>query len=151
MAAFLRSKDANPDVKEMKEVESLCEAAATMNIPDVKEFTHVPLNPDDIFSLLEQVNFGEPNEREIEACVAYSLASHASKIHTNGDIEADESGWATVSHAEDQGSNYSAGGSDPSIHKFRQGNNASGSETEWEEMQMKKRQLPKSVKSAQCL
>ena len=101
MAAFLRSKDANPDVKEMKEVESLCEAAATMNIPDVKEFTHVPLNPDDIFSLLEEVNFGEPNEREIEACVAYSLASHASKIHTNGDIEADESGWATVSHAED--------------------------------------------------
>ncbi|XP_034681026.1 uncharacterized protein LOC117910961 [Vitis riparia] len=38
MAAFLRSKDANPDVKEMREVESLCEAAAIMNIQD-KEAT----------------------------------------------------------------------------------------------------------------
>lgn len=156
IAAFLRSKGANPDVKEMKEVESLCEAAAAVNIQDVKEFTYVPPNPDDIFSILEEVNFGEPNEREIEACAAYSPASHASKIHTvspeinmvkkddirrhsnafseeNGDIEEDESGWETVSHAEDQGSSYSPGGSDPSVHKFRQDSNASGSVTDWEE------------------
>ncbi|CBI26633.3 unnamed protein product, partial [Vitis vinifera] len=116
IAAFLRSKGANPDVKEMKEVESLCEAAAAVNIQDVKEFTYVPPNPDDIFSILEEVNFGEPNEREIEACAAYNdIRRHSNAFsEENGDIEEDESGWETVSHAEDQGSSYSPGGSDPS-------------------------------------
>lgn len=153
---FLRSKGANPDVNEMKEAESLCQAAAAVNIDDVKEFTYVPSNPDDIFAVLEDVNFGEPHEREIEPCGAYSPVSHGSKIHTvspevnmvskdnvrrhsnsfleeNGDIEEDESGWETVSHPEDQGSSYSPGGSDPSVHKFHQDSNASGSGTEWEE------------------
>ena len=157
IATFLRSKGANPDGKEMEEAESLCQAAAAaaVNIQDIKEFTYVPPNPDDIFSVLEEVNFGESNEREIEPCAAYSPASHASKIHTvspainmvnkdnirrhsnafleeNGDIEEDESGWETVSHAEDQGSSYSPGGSDPSVHKFRQDSNESGSGTDWE-------------------
>ncbi|KAK4851039.1 hypothetical protein QYF36_011976 [Acer negundo] len=35
-----------------------------------------------MFSVFEDVNFGESNEREIEQCGAYSPASNASKIHT---------------------------------------------------------------------
>ena len=40
------------------------------------------MSPDDIFSVFEDVNFGEFNEWEIEQCGAYSPASNASKIHT---------------------------------------------------------------------
>ncbi|BFG29518.1 hypothetical protein CerSpe_157920 [Prunus speciosa] len=54
---FLRSRSATPDV----------------NIQDVKDVSYKPPNPD-IFSVFEEVNFGEPNEREIEQCVAYSPA-----------------------------------------------------------------------------
>ncbi|CAL9017624.1 unnamed protein product [Prunus brigantina] len=153
---FLRSRSATPDVKEMREAEFLRQAAATVNIQDVKDVSYEPPNPDDIFSVFEEVNFGEPNEREIEQCVAYSPASHASKIRTvspevnginkdriqrhpiayvghNGDIEEDESGWETVSHLEDQGSSYSPDGSAPSVNKNRRESNVSESGTEWED------------------
>ncbi|KAJ0045700.1 hypothetical protein Pint_04150 [Pistacia integerrima] len=66
LETFLRSNSATPDVKEWKEAEMLRQAAASMNIQDIKEFTYGPPNPDDIFSVYEDVNFGEPNEREIE-------------------------------------------------------------------------------------
>ncbi|KAJ9182663.1 hypothetical protein P3X46_006632 [Hevea brasiliensis] len=153
---FLRSRGAAPDLKEMREAESLIHAAASVSIQDIKDFTYVSPNPDDIFSVFEEVNSGEPNEREIEQCVAYSPASHASKIHTvspevnminkdgshkhsdvfvdqNGDIEDDESGWETVSHLEDQGSSYSPEGSVPSFNKNPRDSNVSGSGTEWED------------------
>ncbi|KAG8658189.1 hypothetical protein MANES_03G129200v8 [Manihot esculenta] len=153
---FLRSRSAASDLKEMREAESLVHAAAAVSIQDIKDFKYVPPNPDDIFSVFEEVNSGEPNEREIEQCVAYSPASHASKIHTvspevnimnkdgshrhsdayldqNGDVEDDESGWETVSHLEDQGSSYSPEGSFPSVNKNCRDSNVSGSGTEWEE------------------
>ncbi|KAJ9153781.1 hypothetical protein P3X46_027184 [Hevea brasiliensis] len=153
---FLRSRSAAPDLKEMREVESLVHAAASVNIQDIKDFTYEPPNPDDIFSVFEEFNSGDPNEREIEQCVAYSPASHAAKIHTvspevnlinkdgshrhsdafvdqNGDIEEDESGWETVSHLEDQGSSYSPEGSIPSVNRNRRDSNVSASGTDWEE------------------
>ncbi|KAG8637027.1 hypothetical protein MANES_15G072000v8 [Manihot esculenta] len=156
LESFLRSRNAAPDLKEVKEAESLIHAAASLNIQDIKDFTYEPPNPDDIFSVFEEVNSGETNEREIEQCVAYSPASHASKIHTvspevnminkdgsdrhsdafidqNGEIEEDESGWETVSHLEDQGSSYSPEGSVPSINRNRRDSILSGSGTEWEE------------------
>ncbi|XP_048429272.1 uncharacterized protein LOC103951353 [Pyrus x bretschneideri] len=153
---FLTSRSVMPDVKEMREVEYLRQAAAAVNIQEVKDFSYEPPNPDDILSVFEEVNFGEPNEREIEQCVAYSPASHGSKIHTvspegnginedriqrhpvafvgrNGDIEEDESGWETVSHFEDQGSSYSPDGSAPSVNKNCRESNVSECGTEWEE------------------
>ncbi|KDP39127.1 hypothetical protein JCGZ_00884 [Jatropha curcas] len=156
LETFLRSRSATPDLKEMQEAELLLHAAASVNIREMKEFTYEPANPDDIFSVFEEVNAGEPNEREIEPCIAYSPASHASKIHTvspevdvitkdsnhrhsdaffdhNGDIEEDESGWETVSHLEDQGSSYSPEGSIPSVNNNHRDSNVSGSGTEWEE------------------
>ncbi|KAF5478900.1 hypothetical protein F2P56_005422 [Juglans regia] len=153
---FLRSRSVSPDVKEMREVEMLRQAAASVNIQDIKEFSYEPPNPDDIFSVFEDVNFAESNEREIEPCVAFSPTSPASKIHTvspevnvinkdsiqrhsntfvdeNGDIEEDESGWETVSHLEDQGSSYSPEGSAPSVNKNHRDSNVSRNGTEWEE------------------
>ncbi|XP_061342258.1 uncharacterized protein LOC133288499 [Gastrolobium bilobum] len=154
LETFLKSKSVNPNTKEMREAESLKQAAAAMNIQDIKGFSYEPHNSDDIFAIFEDANFGEPNEREIEPCVSHSPASHASKIHTvspevnltrkdrrsdvfvdgNGDIEGDESGWETVSHVEDQGSSYSPYGSVQSLNKNHRESNISGrSVLEWEE------------------
>ncbi|KAL9319800.1 hypothetical protein ACSQ67_011639 [Phaseolus vulgaris] len=157
LETFLKSMNVNPNAKEMKEARSLQQAAAAVDIEDIKGFSYEPANPDDIFSIFEDLNFGEPNEKDIESCVAYSPVSHASKIHTvspeanmiskdnfrrcsnlfmddNGDIEEDESGWETVSHVEDQGSSCSPEGSTLSVTKNRRESNASGrSVLEWEE------------------
>ncbi|XP_027341435.1 uncharacterized protein LOC113854568 isoform X3 [Abrus precatorius] len=156
LETFLKSTNVNPNAKEMKEARSLQQAAASVDIQDIKGFSYEPPNPDDIFAIFEDVNFGEPNERgEIEPCVTYSPVSHASKIHTvspeahliskdsfqrradvfmdNGDIEEDESGWETVSHVEDQGSSCSPEGS--AVTKNHRESNVSGrSELEWEEI-----------------
>ncbi|KAJ8754681.1 hypothetical protein K2173_010772 [Erythroxylum novogranatense] len=144
LETFLMSKSTNLEVKEIREAELLMQAAASVNIQDTKAFVYEPPNLDDIFSVLEDVNLGEANEREIEPCIAYSPASHASKIHTvspevnltykdgHGHVEEDESGWETASHLEDQGSSYSPEGSVPSVNKNMQERNVSGSETELE-------------------
>lgn len=152
---FLRSKSETSDVSEMKKALLLREAAATVNIQDVTEFVYEPSNPDDIFSVFEDVNFGESNEREMGQCVTYSPPNHASKLQTvgleanvtdrigiqrqtnsfiahNGDIEEDESGWETVSHLEDQGSSNSPEESIASVKKNHRESNASVSGTEWE-------------------
>ncbi|KAA8526976.1 hypothetical protein F0562_008795 [Nyssa sinensis] len=158
LETFLSSRSATPapDADEMKKAEFLQQAAGLVNIQDIKEFTYDPPNPNDIFSAFEDVNFGVANEREIEPCVAYSPASHASKIHTvspevnvfnkdniqrqsnayldqNADVEEDGSGWETVSNPEDQGSSYSPDGSDLSVNKICRDSNVSGTGTEWEE------------------
>ncbi|XP_043689576.1 uncharacterized protein LOC122640442 [Telopea speciosissima] len=155
LEAFLRSKSATPDVTGLREAEFLREAAISVKIQDIKEFSYEPPNSEDIFSVFEDLQPGEANEREIEPCAGYSPASRASKVHTvspdvngfkknhmqrysngfihqNGDIEEDESGWEILSHAEYQGSSYSPDGSDPSINKIWHGINVSGSVTEWE-------------------
>ncbi|KAJ1389573.1 hypothetical protein SESBI_38190 [Sesbania bispinosa] len=156
LEAFLNSKSVNASTKEIKEAQSLQQAAAAMNIQDIKGFSYEPPNSDDIFAIFEDVNFGESNEREIEPCVSHSPASHASKIHTvspeanvmskdgiqrhsdvymddNGDIEGDESGWETVSHVEDQGSSYSPEGSLQSLNRnYRESNVSGRSVLEWD-------------------
>ncbi|KAF5728404.1 hypothetical protein HS088_TW21G00551 [Tripterygium wilfordii] len=156
LETFLRSRNAILDVKEMQEAELLRQAAASINVQDIQEFTYEPPNPDDIFSVFEDFNFCEQNEREIEASAACSPASHASKIHTvspevnvvnkdgiqkysnayndpDEEIEEDESGWETVSHLEDQGSSYSPEGIAMSVNKNHRNSNVSGSGTEREE------------------
>ncbi|KAL2472968.1 hypothetical protein Fot_48704 [Forsythia ovata] len=156
LESFLNSQSANPNAEEMKKAEFLRQAAASVNIQDIRDFTYEPPNPDDMFSVFEDVNFGEPNEREIEPCVPYSPASHASKIHTvspevnlfnkdnanrhsnayvdqSGELGEDTSEWETVSRLEDQGSSYSPDGSDPSINKNFRASNVSRSGNEWDE------------------
>ncbi|CAJ1964137.1 unnamed protein product [Sphenostylis stenocarpa] len=157
LETFLKSLNLNPNAKEMKEARSFQQAAAAVDIQDIKGFSYEPANPDDIFAIFEDLNCVEPNETEIESCVAHSPVSHASKIHTvspdvnliskdnfqrcsdlfmddNGDIEEDESGWETVSHVEDQGSSCSHEGSTLSVRKNCRESNVSGrSVLEWEE------------------
>ncbi|GMJ10326.1 hypothetical protein like AT1G50660 [Hibiscus trionum] len=155
LESFLRSRTANLDMKDMREAESLRQAAQSVNVEEIKEFTYEPSNPDDIFAIFEDVALAEANEREIEQCTAYSPASHASKVlmvspetnmmkkdsimrHSNAqfnksdEIEDDESGWETVSHFEDQGSSYSPEESAASVNKNGRDSNFSGSGTEWE-------------------
>lgn len=152
LEAFLRSRNVTTDVKEVREAELLREAAASVDIQEIKEFTYEPPNPDDIFSVFEDMNLCEAHDREIEQCVAYSPISHASKVHTvspdvnminkerhsnaftdqNGEIEEDESGWETVSHLEEQGSSYSPDGSIPSVNRNHRDSNVSMSGSEYE-------------------
>jgi hypothetical protein len=157
LETFLQSKNVNLNTKEMKEAQLLQQAAAAMNIEDVKGFSYEPPKSDDIYAIFEDLNFGEHNEREIELCVSHSPPSHTSKIHTvspeanvmskdgiprhsdvymddNGDIDGDESGWETVSHADDQGSSYSPEESVQSLNKnHRESNVSRRSVLEWEE------------------
>ncbi|KAL8098633.1 uncharacterized protein LOC141683934 [Apium graveolens] len=154
---FLNLKGSVIDMEEKRKAEQLRQAAASVNIKDIREFTYEPSNPEDIYSIFEDANFGEPNEKEIEPCGMYSPASHASKVRAvspkannlynkeriqkysnaspsqNGELEDDDSGWETVSHVDDRGSSYSLDGSDPSVNKMYRDSNVSGSGTEWED------------------
>ncbi|XP_042059979.1 uncharacterized protein LOC121804488 isoform X1 [Salvia splendens] len=151
---FLKSRS---DSQEIKKADFLRQATASLNIQDVRELTYEPPNSDDIFSVFEDVNIGESNEREVEPSVGYTPASHASKIHTvspeikmlnkdashrtsnvymnqSGELEEDASEWETVSHPEDQVSSYSPDGSNPSVNKNFWASNVSMNGTEWEKV-----------------
>ncbi|CAI9757000.1 unnamed protein product [Fraxinus pennsylvanica] len=137
---FLNSRSASSHVDEMKKAEFLLQAAASVDIQDIRELKYEPPNPDDIFSAFEDVNFGALIEKEADPRVSYSHGSHASEIHTmspevnvfnkddawrhsnayfdqSGEIEDDTSEWETVSHLDDQGSSYSPDRSDPRVDK----------------------------------
>ncbi|KAE8675210.1 hypothetical protein F3Y22_tig00111689pilonHSYRG00022 [Hibiscus syriacus] len=156
LETFLRSRTGTLDVKDMREADVLRQAAASVNVKEIKEFTYEPSNPDDIFAVFKDMALAEGNEREIEPSVAHSPASHASKVHMvspemnimkkgviprhsnanvdqNDEIEEDESGWEAVSHLEDQGSSYSPEGSAVSVNKNCRASNFSGSGIEWKE------------------
>ena len=65
LESYIRSKSTEPNTMDMKEAQSLQQAAAAMNIQDIKGFSYEPPNSDDIFAIFEDANFGEANEREI--------------------------------------------------------------------------------------
>ncbi|XP_068669406.1 uncharacterized protein At5g41620-like [Aristolochia californica] len=153
---FLRSRSGITDVMEIREAELLKEAASSVNIQDIKEFTYQPPTSEDIFSVIEDLQSGDAHDREIEPSYGYSPASRASKIHTvspeingiddnhvqrygngfidrNGEIDKDGSEWETVSQEEEQGSSNSPEGSYPSVDGHREESILSGSGTEWEE------------------
>ncbi|WOG99738.1 hypothetical protein DCAR_0519093 [Daucus carota subsp. sativus] len=157
LETFLSSKNSITDVEETGKAEFLRQVAASVNIKDTSAFTYEPSNPADIFSIFENTNFGEANERETGHCGMYSPASHASKVRAvsphakdlynneenqkyanahlsqNRDLEDDDSGWETVSHVDDQCSSYSPDGSDPSVNKMHCESTVSGSGTDWED------------------
>ncbi|XP_026655916.2 uncharacterized protein At5g41620-like isoform X2 [Phoenix dactylifera] len=158
LEAFLKERSSNhPDVAELKEAEMLREAANSLKVQDVREFSYQPPPAsEDIFSVFEELQpREETNEREIEQCYGYSPASRASNVQTespetdvflekptkryaNGIIESnrdmeDDSDWETVSHVEEQGSSNSPEGSDPSVNGIYRESNASVSGTDWDE------------------
>ncbi|XP_073039656.1 uncharacterized protein [Primulina eburnea] len=153
---FLNSISTTLDGEEMKKAEFLTQTAKSIDIQDIRELAYEPANPDDFLSVFEDLNFSKSDNREdAEPYVGYSPASRASKIHTvspevkmlykygarepsdismdqNSEREEDASEWETVSHAEDQGSSYSPGGSDPSVTKHFRASNVSRNGGEWE-------------------
>ncbi|CAN4096701.1 unnamed protein product [Withania somnifera] len=142
--SFLNSRGMSFDVEEMKRAEQLQQAAASVGIRDIRELSYEPPKPDDIFSSFEDVHLVEPDEREIQPCTtAFSPASHASNRHIlspdgvvydinryshayayqSANLEEEGSEWETVTHLEEQSSNYSPEGSISSVNKnFRHSN-----------------------------
>ncbi|XP_057745450.1 uncharacterized protein LOC130963338 [Arachis stenosperma] len=137
---FLKSVNVNQNGTDIREASSLKNAAASMNIQDIKGFSYEPPNQNNVFSIFEDLSSGQPKEREIDPCVVHSPVSHASKIlaaspkpnmiskvnfprrldasvHEIVDMQDDGSGWEIVSHVEDPGSICSPEGSIPSMTK----------------------------------
>ncbi|GAB2229988.1 hypothetical protein Droror1_Dr00014244 [Drosera rotundifolia] len=154
LETFLRTRSSSLTTKELKEVEILRQAAASIRVQDLKELTYEPPNPDDIFSVFEEMAMAGQHERDIEQCIAHSPSSPSSKMHVeshdlnypsnksqrpfisytskNGLLDDDRSGWETVSQGDDQGSSYSPEGSSASVNKTGRDSNVSGSCTDWE-------------------
>ncbi|GMY36892.1 hypothetical protein FCV25MIE_32134 [Fagus crenata] len=156
LETFLSSRNSNLDVMELREAELIPQAIKSMNIQDIKEFSYVPSQSDDIFSVYEDLKEGEANEEEIEPCVNYMHTRHASKIQSlspnndvsnkklvlklskhvinyNSGLEEDIKGGEIASLAEDQGSTCTLEGSDSSVNRVSQGQNVLESITECEE------------------
>ncbi|XP_058209685.1 uncharacterized protein LOC131322392 isoform X2 [Rhododendron vialii] len=148
LETFLSLRNEIPDGEETRKAEFLRKAAAAVNIQGIKEFAYEPPNPNEIFSVFEDVNCREANERrEVGDCSGSSHVSCTSGVRTmsreanmfnedrllrpsnscfeeSGDMEEDDSGWETVSHVDDQGSSSSPEGSNPSVNKIGWEDNA---------------------------
>ncbi|OEL25639.1 hypothetical protein BAE44_0013344, partial [Dichanthelium oligosanthes] len=143
------------DKETVRDGERLRDAICSVKFHD-NEFSYKPPPPsEDIFAVFEELRQREDiHEKEIGQCNGDTPMSHATKIHTvspETDIflekpankystqpcarneDEDDSGWETVSHAEEQGSSNSPDGSEPSVNGFCGGNDASASGTDWEE------------------
>uniref|UniRef100_A0A2N9ENQ8 Uncharacterized protein n=1 Tax=Fagus sylvatica TaxID=28930 RepID=A0A2N9ENQ8_FAGSY len=156
LETFLSSRNSNLDVMELGEAELIPQAIKSMNIQDIKEFSYVPPQSDDIFFVYEDLKEGEANEEEIEPCVNYSHTRHASKIQSlspNNDVsnkklvlklskhfidyniglEEDIKGGEIASLAEDRDSTCSLEGNDSLVNKVSQGKNVLESIAECDE------------------
>ncbi|KAL8159955.1 hypothetical protein V2J09_001492 [Rumex salicifolius] len=144
LECFLSSKNgALVDAKEIKELEMLKNAVASVNIQDIKEFSYDPPKSDDVYSVFEEMLMGETSDASKMQTMNPEMNTHGEgKIYElsdaygseNGEVEDDVSGWETVSHADDQGSSYSCEESIASINKMLyRDSNVSGHVAEWEE------------------
>ncbi|KAK1435627.1 hypothetical protein QVD17_01393 [Tagetes erecta] len=122
LEAFLNSKGSNLDAEEIKQAETLKQCASSVSIQEISDFKYEPANPDDIYAVFEEVNLGEMNAKDIQQ---YGNNGGVANEDDDDDDDDDESGWETVSHLNDEGSNYSPNGSDPSVTK--------STRREWEE------------------
>ncbi|KAL4566814.1 hypothetical protein LXL04_030939 [Taraxacum kok-saghyz] len=120
---FLKSK--NLDEDEVKRGEMIKEMAGSVDIQEIGEFKYEKPNPDDIFSVFEDVSFAEMNGNEIE--IEHERRHSSGYFDQNGlkedddddDDDDDESGWETVSHVDDHGSSFSPNRSEPSVTNNR--------------------------------
>nr|CAB3464817.1 unnamed protein product [Digitaria exilis] len=156
LEAFLTfHRGSSVDRETVRDGEKLRDAICSMQLHG-KEFSYKPPPPsEDIFAVFEELRQREDiNEKEIGQCNGDTPMSHTTKIHTvspETDIflektankystqpcarneDEDDSGWETISHAEEHGSSNSPAGSEPSVNGFCGGNDASASGTDWEE------------------
>ncbi|XP_076948320.1 uncharacterized protein LOC143620516 [Bidens hawaiensis] len=118
--AFLNSKRLDLDVEEVKRAETLKQFVESVSIQEISDFNYEPANPDDIYAVFEEVNFGETGAKDIQP-----FDKNGGSVNEDDEEDDDESGWETVSNLKDDVSNYSANGSDPSVTK--------STRREWEE------------------
>ncbi|KAF8719360.1 hypothetical protein HU200_024068 [Digitaria exilis] len=156
LEAFLTfHRGSSVDRETVRDGEKLRDAICSMQLHG-KEFSYKPPPPsEDIFAVFEELRQREDiNEKEIGQCNGDTPMNHATKIHTvspETDIflektankystqpcarneDENDSGWETISHADEQGSSNSPAGSEPSVNGFCGGNDGSASGTDWEE------------------
>ncbi|KAL3576079.1 hypothetical protein D5086_021362 [Populus alba] len=143
---FLRSRIATLDVMELRTAHSIRHAAKLVDVKEIREFSYTPLKSSDIYSIYQELEQIEANEREIEECNKRSPASNASKLQfassdfnehyyhslqqgstiivdVNCHLEEDARGHHAVNHAEDQGSRYSHDENHLSGNKLTQSKN----------------------------
>ncbi|XP_076924593.1 uncharacterized protein LOC143587082 [Bidens hawaiensis] len=125
LEAFLNSKRLDLDVKEVKRVETLKQCVESVSIQEISEYKYEPANPDDIYAVFEEVNFGETGAKDIQPFDKNGGSVNEDDEDDDEDDDDDESSWETVSNLKDDVSNYSANGSDPSVTK--------STRREWEE------------------
>jgi len=145
LETFLRSRIATLDVMELRTAHSIRQAAKLVDVKEIKEFSYTPPKSSDIYSIYQELEQIEANEREIEECNKSSPASNASKlqfassdfnehyyhslqqgptiiIDDNCHLEEDARGHHAVNH-EDQGSSYSRDENHLSVNKLTQSKN----------------------------
>ncbi|GAA0138726.1 hypothetical protein LIER_00417 [Lithospermum erythrorhizon] len=154
LESILTSSGSAPSTEDVKKAEMLRQVATNMSIQEIRDFTYEKQNPDDMFSLFEDVNFCEPpsSERQTVPCIAdsntmrgsqnknvspeangfnrYNAQSHPSYVYQSGELE-DGSEWETVSQLDDRGSS-SPGVTNPSFNPSGRASNVSGSGSEWD-------------------
>lgn len=136
LESFMKSHQVTLNMEEIKKMESLKQMTDSVNIEDVRELAHEPSNPDDIFCVFDDVNFGGSGERElVSSCGNEKLLNEDGTNQCPGmdkkcELEEDASEWETVSRRDDEDSSYSS--SDPSVSKTFQVSSSSLTGTEGE-------------------
>ncbi|KDP20753.1 hypothetical protein JCGZ_21224 [Jatropha curcas] len=111
LEAFLRSGSCNLGVIELREVEFIRQAAKSINIKEIKEFSYVPSKSNDIYSIFQEVQQIETNQRIAEICrtgVSKILNYSNGSIYSNSHFEEEAGDWESVW--------YSLEDSDPSVN-----------------------------------
>lgn len=137
---LLGSASCSLDVEELRKAEEILQAAAeSLTIQDIfGEFSYAPPKPNDIFSILKEMQEFEGCEREIEPCNRHSHVSHDSEMESpvinglnrnhllpysnclsdyNSALEEDAEVCDAVSHGEYQCSRHSLEGFNSSLKK----------------------------------
>ncbi|RWR93398.1 WEB family protein, chloroplastic-like protein [Cinnamomum micranthum f. kanehirae] len=151
---FLGSRSITANVVDKKEAESLREAACSVKIDNIKEFSYQPSTSKDIFFAFEDLRSKEENESKMEPCYnditspgleintlnckLNGLYQNQVQRHTNSTADRnrdreDGSVRERISNGENQGVSHSHEGSDQYINRHCQESNVSESGTDWEE------------------
>ncbi|PON43903.1 actin cytoskeleton-regulatory complex pan-like protein [Parasponia andersonii] len=146
LEAFLRSASGSLNGRELRKAETILkEAVKSLNSRDImEEFSYVPTQSNDIFSIMKELRECEGSEREIGPCNSPSRGSHDSIMASdeinglekhlvlmysnylsdyNSVLDEDAAACDAASHAEDQSSCPSPGRSNSSLTRVNHCNN----------------------------
>ncbi|OIT07563.1 PREDICTED: uncharacterized protein LOC109220096 [Nicotiana attenuata] len=138
LQSFLRSNNVTVDVTSLSETQVVKEVVDSLNIQEINEFSSGSPISSDIYTTKEDTIIVEAKKLGTNQCTDYSIPSHSSTVHivgteskrcdTNHSSEClngfldqgesckDASGRSTVTHVEDQFSNYTFGETEHSVN-----------------------------------